>query len=1045
MSVSPSPDGDWLTFDLLGHIYRLDLGVKMAKPLTQGSGIALNFHPTISPDGKKIAFVSDRLGQDGLWIMNADGNAPKLLFMDPNVRFTDPVWTPDGKAIIAVRHSPTPGRGWHRRNTKLWYFPLNGSPPKELLGGTLTQFNSPSISSDGVWLYYHQSYFSGNRFGTQSGHHLRRLSLKTGAVEIISNTVTEDEKAESFQVKSPSEMPKIIVSEIAPEVSPDGQHIIFAREINSGTMSFKGHNFTPTTGFFLKNIETGKEKFLTQSTKDLTSAHGIYSYRVLPGYGWSKDGKSLIYSEGGKIKSYNIKSGKEFEIPFTARVKRKISERVRGKVNLDGREVQSRYLQWPASSPDGKKIVFVAFGQIWQTDFKTGKSKALVTPSAGVRLLTPIYSANAQKIYYTSWNDQDGGDLWQYDFNSNITKASKLPNAKYIYPEVSKDTKKILINKGSLETAWLTPKDWELVEADIETGQVKKIVQLPFFQRIFLGKNDRIYYQYQKNAHEVSLYPPFPFKESLESYVYLRSLQANGKNIQNHIKMAPIEFGGFALDSEVKVSPNGKWVSFVSSNDIYITDFSDLPKDENGLPFLDTNPNNNNPKIKRLTELGGSYSRWRYSGDIEWMSGHRYQKYNPEKEYLFSKPIEIKIERSIGQGDILFRNAGIITMNGDQVLNGADLLIEKNRISCLGTCLTPKGAKIIDATGKVIIPGLVDVHAHNLGQGSYSVNWPVGRLNLAYGVTTTVDPATLSQSLFPIADMVEAGVMVGPRSFGTAELVVKPGLSFGGTLDVSSYEDAQRNVKRRADWGAISIKNFRLNSRQANQMLIEATREAGLSITAEGGPLYFDLGFAMDGQTGWEHSIAQLPIYSDVAKFLGKAGVVYSPTILVAGHRGGSMDYFRPKHDFKGDEKYLSLLEPEVKEDYLKRPTLTQRPLSAMAFPIQAQGLADIIREGGRGAIGEHSEQPGLGHHWEIWSYAAALTPMEALKVATYDGAWFIGLDHEIGSISEGKLADLVVLNSNPLHDIKNTLDIQYIMKQGLLYDGSSLELLNSN
>ena len=107
-----------------------------------------------------------------------------------------------------------------------------------------------------------------------------------------------------------------------------------------------------------------------------------------------------------------------------------------------------------------------------------------------------------------------------------------------------------------------------------------------------------------------------------------------------------------------------------------------------------------------------------------------------------------------------------------------------------------------------------------------------------------------------------------------------------------------------------------------------------------------------------------------------------------------------------------------------------------------AEGLADIVRAGGYGAIGEHGEQPGIGSHWEIWAYAEALTPLEVLKVATWDGAYFIGLEKETGSIEVGKLADLVVLNADPLADIRNTADVRYTMKAGVLYDASTLDRL---
>jgi hypothetical protein len=122
------------------------------------------------------------------------------------------------------------------------------------------------------------------------------------------------------------------------------------------------------------------------------------------------------------------------------------------------------------------------------------------------------------------------------------------------------------------------------------------------------------------------------------------------------------------------------------------------------------------------------------------------------------------------------------------------------------------------------------------------------------------------------------------------------------------------------------------------------------------------------------------------------------------------------------------------------RRGLTAKPAEEFIFPILAEGAADIKRRGGYVAAGAHGEQDGLGTHWEVWSYAAALTPMEALEAASLDGAHFLGLEGEIGSITVGKLADLVILDSNPLDDIRKSIDIRYVMKSGRLRDARTLD-----
>jgi hypothetical protein len=194
----------------------------------------------------------------------------------------------------------------------------------------------------------------------------------------------------------------------------------------------------------------------------------------------------------------------------------------------------------------------------------------------------------------------------------------------------------------------------------------------------------------------------------------------------------------------------------------------------------------------------------------------------------------------------------------------------------------------------------------------------------------------------------------------------------------------------------------------------------------------------MDGQTGWEHGLSPLPIYSDVSRFIGATGAFYSPTVIVSGHGRGAVEYFRPRHDFGHDAKYRRYAPLDELQEQVARSPL--RDLPEYSYPIVAEGLADIIRAGGHGGLGEHAEQTGIGTHWELWAYGSALTPMEALRVGTIDGAYTIGLEREVGSVSVGKLADLLVLDANPLDKLTNSLSLRFVMKGGRLYQAETLD-----
>ncbi len=110
-------------------------------------------------------------------------------------------------------------------------------------------------------------------------------------------------------------------------------------------------------------------------------------------------------------------------------------------------------------------------------------------------------------------------------------------------------------------------------------------------------------------------------------------------------------------------------------------------------------------------------------------------------------------------------------------------------------------------------------------------------------------------------------------------------------------------------------------------------------------------------------------------------------------------------------------------------------------FDRHSAWIKDLVEAGGRTGIGSHGQLQGLGYHWELWALqSGGMSNHDALRVATLMGAEAIGLGGDLGSIEGGKLADLVVLEANPLDDIRNTNTVRYVMKNGRLYDGNTLD-----
>jgi len=227
--------------------------------------------------------------------------------------------------------------------------------------------------------------------------------------------------------------------------------------------------------------------------------------------------------------------------------------------------------------------------------------------------------------------------------------------------------------------------------------------------------------------------------------------------------------------------------------------------------------------------------------------------------------------------------------------------------------------------------------------------------------------------------------------------------------------------------------------RLQRQWLAQAAQEIGINITAEGGGfLKEDLAMVIDGYTGFEHNYP-VKLYKDVIELTARAQSVYTPTLIVSYGSPFGQYYWRQRRDYHGDEK-LARFTPHEELDRKARRVI-ESPDEDYIFKDVAAGVAAIYRQGGQVALGSHGEQQGIGAHWELWMLqSGGMTPWEALHCATMLGAESIGLDKQVGSLEPGKLADLVVLNSNPLDNIQNSRDIRYVIKNGVVYDGDTLD-----
>jgi len=407
--------------------------------------------------------------------------------------------------------------------------------------------------------------------------------------------------------------------------------------------------------------------------------------------------------------------------------------------------------------------------------------------------------------------------------------------------------------------------------------------------------------------------------------------------------------------------------------------------------------------------------------------------------------IALEVPRSKPQGAVAFTGARIITMNGDEVIEDGTIVIQENRIAAVGRTgevNIPADAQRFDVSGKTIMPGLIDVHAH-LGYGVLDVNpqkeWRYFA-NLAYGVTTTHDPSASTHTVFSQAEMIETGEMVGPRVFSTGFILY--GAIIPDMAVINSYADALSHVRRLKSLGAFSVKSYMQPRREQRQWVIRAAAAENMLVVPEGGGNFpANMGMLLDGHSGIEHSLSVGQIYGDVVRLFAETRAGYTPTLLVSYGGQEGEKWFYQHDDVWKNEKLQSFFPPRQIDARSRRRVMSDE--DDYNHKLVAQGLKQITDAGGLVNLGAHGQLQGLGAHWELWAMThGGMEPWDALRAATVNGAEYLGMDDHLGSLEPGKLADLIVLDLNPLEKIENSESVRMTVINGVVYDADSMDQL---
>ncbi|HEV8148928.1 MAG TPA: amidohydrolase family protein [Gemmatimonadales bacterium] len=1054
MSLDVSPEGQTLVFDLLGDLYTLPISGGKAVPFTRG--MAFDAQPRFSPDGKRIVFVSDRDGGWNVWTISVDKKDTVQVTRGKTNAYESPEFTPDGKFIVVTR------------GNKLWMFHVDGGQGQRIIP-------APTAGAG-----------AGGPGGGNPADVLRQTGAAFGAAprfiwfaqrrgSWIYNTPMSDYDLAVYDRESgeTSIRENRWGSAFRPTLSPDGHWLVY------------GTRHLDETRLRIRDLKSGDERWLVYPVQrdDLESRATLDVY---PGMSFTPDSKSLVATWNGKLWKVPAEAGAPVEIPFEAEVVQALGPHVAFDYRIsDSATFPIKQIRDAVASPDGKRLAFVALDRLYEMSWPNGIPKRMTSMEVGE--YQPAWSPDGQWIAYTTWSNTEGGFLYRVRGDGSGA-PQKLTTASAFWQQP------VFSPTGSRIVALRSPaRSFREALGGGGGGGSRDLVWLPAAggEAVFI-------------APASGFSTPQFTHDSTRIYAYgggrgLLSMRWDGTEVKSHLRVTAGAVGGGGAGggaaSAVLISPGGDVALAQVNNDLYTVTIPWMGGEE---PTVSVgNPEGATFPVRKLTDIGGQFPSWGADGKtVHWSIGNAHVVYDLERARAFDdsvrranprraggggaggegardttaqgdsaaraarqapqyQPVEARIHlsapRDIPQSSAVLRGARVITMKGMEVLENADVVVVHNRVSAIGkrgSVRVPAGATVIELSGKTIIPGFVDTHGHlRLAAGIH--RQPVWSYvaNLAYGVTTSRDPQTGTTDVLTYEDEVNAGQLLGPRIYSTG-----PGVF--SAEDIRDLDQARKVLKRYSDYyDTHTLKEYQTGNREVRQWVIQAANELHLMPTTEGGlDIKMNITEAIDGYSGHEHTIPTFPLQADLIRLLAESGITYTPTIIVAYGAPWGENYWYEHEDLLNDAK-LKRFTPwsDLEEKILRRggsPNAVTTGASAGWFhdsqygmKLIGESIRDLVAAGGHAGIGSHGQLQGLGYHWELWMVGmGGMSPHDALRVATILGAESIGLGKDVGSLEPGKLADLIVLDRNPLQNLRHTSTIRYVMKNGRLYDGNTLD-----
>lgn len=1013
MDVDVSPDGQTIAFTLLGDIYTVPITGGPATRIAQG--MAWEVHPRFSPDGKRIAFTSDRGGGNNIWIMNADGSDKRQLTKESFRLLNQPTWSPDGRFIAAKKHFTTQrslGTG------EIWMYHVSGGGGVQVVERRSTQLQKelgePIFAPGGEAIYYTRNTTPGNTFVYAQDSNagifaIERHDLDTGEVTRAVGGYG---------------------GAVRPAPSPDGREIAFVRRDKD------------VSQLWVKDIASGAERMiygaLDLDVQETWAVTGVY-----PNMDWTPDSGSIVFWAGGKLNRVDRDGSNHAVIEFSVDDTRAIADAPHPEIEVAPDRFATKMAKFGTLSPDGTSIVFETLGKLY-TKSARGRDapRSLTGDTSDTIELYPAFSRDGSRLAFIRWTDEGLGEIVIADANgANASVVSRVPG-HYANLAWSPDGRMIAYEKrtGGYLTA---PEQSENPGIYLQpaSGGDPMMVSRSGSTPQFGAANDRIF-MIGREGDKLAL----------------MSSDLDGGKTRTHATGS--------LVNDFRIAPDGSTIAFRQNYEVFA-----MPVIPGGKP-VDVNEDKGPVPITRVSDGGADFMGWARGGEtLFWSLGAQLKqaqvsdffadaptakdaKGKDNKSTGYEAPdigisMAVTVTKAAPSATIVITGAKVLTMaagldkDDAGIIENGVIVIEGDRIAAIGAAGevdVPQGATMVDASGKIVMPGFVDAHhhgPHGTGELVPQQNWSLVQ-DLALGTTTTHNPSSDASLIFAAAERQQAGTLLAPRIFSTGEIVYGA-KSPGVYARIDTYEDALDHVRRIKAQGGISIKNYNQPRREQRQMVARASAQENMLVVAEGGSLFgMDMNLIADGNSTIEHNVPGDVFYEDVLQFFGQSNTNYTPTLVVTYGGLAGDPYWRQATDVYDHPLMIHTPPKALLASTARR---TKAPDWAFVDDNAAREAKKISDRGIKVSIGAHGQQAGIGAHWEIWSFArGGFSPVEALKTATIYPAQSLGMAKDVGSLEVGKLADLLVLSADPTANVRNSDTIENVMLGGRMYDARTMQ-----